>query len=59
MVYVGGEADPSLASDVCVIDVGFTIVKIAVIAHGIAIDSVDGMFRLAKTFAFSRLLLFR
>ena len=47
----GGEAAPSLAGDVCVLDVGFTIAKVAAFGHGIAMDSAQGVFRLAAAFA--------
>ena len=48
---MGGEAAPSLAGDVCVLDAGFTIPKAAAFGHGIAMDSVQGVFRLAAAFA--------
>ncbi len=47
----GGEAAPSLAGDVCVLDAGFTVAKAAAFGHNIAMDSVQGVFRLAAAFA--------
>ena len=47
----GGEAAPSLAGDVCVLNAGFTVAKAAAFGHNIAMDSAQGVFRLAAAFA--------
>ena len=54
MVYSGvlveGEA-PSLTVDPCVLDARFFVVKVAALGHGIAMDSLHGVFLVATSFA--------
>jgi hypothetical protein len=46
-----GEAVPSLACDLCVFDAPFFVGKVTAFGHGIAIDSLHGVFLLAAAFA--------
>ena len=49
-VFVEGET-PSLTVDPCVLDARFFVVKFAAFGHGIAMDSLHGVFLLATSFA--------
>jgi hypothetical protein len=46
-----GEAVPSLVGCLCVVDARFIVGKVVAHGHGIAMDSLHGVFLLAAAFA--------